>query len=63
MPLLYHKTVYHVIAHLYTMLLHCTYHAARAEQGKIIEMLGEFVPVSHIDTIQPNTQFHYLAGG
>ena len=24
MPLFYHRTVYHVFAHLYTMLLHCT---------------------------------------
>ena len=27
------------------------------------EMLGEFAPVSHIYTIQPNTQVRYLAGG
>ena len=26
------------------------------------EMLGEFAPVSHIYTIQPNTQVRYLAG-
>ena len=27
------------------------------------EMLGEFALVSHIYTIQPNTQVRYLAGG
>ena len=30
---------------------------------KTAEMSGEFVPVSHICTIQPNTQFCGLAGG
>ena len=34
-------------------------------QGRVNskEMLGEFVPDSRIFTIQPNTQYHSLAGG
>ena len=35
----------------------------RSTSWKLQEMSGEFVPVSRIYTIHPNTQFHNLAGG
>ena len=38
------------------------YYPPAQNKVKLQEMFGEFAPISHIDTILPNTQFHYPSG-